>query len=359
MSELKEILLKAQSGKRITPDEGVKLLASNQLLSIGKVANQIRKRLHPEPKVTFAIDRNINYTNVCEAQCDFCAFYREEDEQGAYILDREEIFRKIQETIDLGGTQILMQGGLHPKLTLDYYLELFKAIKERFEIHIHSLSPPEIIHIAQQSDLSIKETLVKLNQAGLASLPGGGAEILVDRVREKVSPNKIKSDQWLKVMRVAHEIGMKSTATMMFGSIETLEERIEHLVKVRELQEETGGFTAFIPWSFQSSNTELANQSEVTSVTGTEYLQMVAVARIMLDNIPSIQASWVTQGAKIAQISLEFGVNDFGSTMIEENVVKAAGASFRVPLEKIVSLIKDTGRKPVQRDTLYNELKEF
>ncbi|SJZ67959.1 cyclic dehypoxanthinyl futalosine synthase [Selenihalanaerobacter shriftii] len=359
MKEVKEILLKAQAGKRVTLDEGVKLLASNELLPIGKVANQIRERLHPDNKVTFAIDRNINYTNVCEAECDFCAFYRQQGDEESYILDRDEIFRKIQETIDLDGTQILMQGGLHPELTLEYYVDLFKAIKERFDIHIHSLSPPEIIHIAKQSDLSIKETLEELNEAGLASLPGGGAEILVDKVRKKISPNKISSSEWLEVMRTAHEIRMKSTVTMMFGNVETLEDRIAHLIKVRDLQDETGGFTAFIPWTFQPSNTQLEDDLEVMGATGFEYLKMVAVSRIVLDNIPSIQASWVTQGAKIAQISLDFGVNDFGSTMIEENVVKAAGTSYRVPLERIVELIKDTGRQPVQRDTLYNELREF
>ncbi|MBM7624833.1 cyclic dehypoxanthinyl futalosine synthase [Sporohalobacter salinus] len=359
MEEVKEILKKAESGDRINLSEGIKLLESDNLLSIGKVANIIKKQIHSDNKVTFVIDRNINYTNICEAGCKFCAFYRGLDDNDAYILDRDEIFRKIKETIELGGTQILMQGGLHPKLDIDYYLELFRTIKERFEIHIHSLSPPEIAYIAKQSNLSLNETLIRLQQAGLDSLPGGGAEILVDQVRKEISPNKITSDEWLSVMRIAHEIGMKSTATMMFGSIETLTDRIEHLLKIRNLQDETSGFTAFIPWAFQPINTVLDSHFKVAKVTGVEYLKMVAVSRIVLDNVPNIQASWVTQGAKVAQVSLEFGVNDFGSTMIEENVVKAAGASYRVSLEKIVKLIKDTGRRPVQRNTLYRELKEF
>ncbi|ADL12055.1 cyclic dehypoxanthinyl futalosine synthase [Acetohalobium arabaticum] len=359
MAEVKDILAKAQQDKRLTLAEGVKLLASDKLLAIGKAADRVRRRLHSENKVTFAIDRNINYTNVCEAGCKFCAFYQQLNDSEAYLLEHDEIFRKIEETIELGGTQILMQGGLHPKLDIDYYLELFRAIKERFKIHLHSLSPPEIAYIAQQSNLTLKETLTRLQQAGLDSLPGGGAEMLVDRVREEISPNKVTSDEWLEVMQTAHEIGMRSTATMMFGSIETLADRIEHLIKIRKLQDKTGGFTAFIPWAFQPTNTALEDHPKVSKVTGSEYLKMVAVARIVLDNVDNIQASWVTQGAKVAQVSLEFGVNDFGSTMIEENVVKAAGASYRVPLEKIVELIKDTGRRPVQRNTLYQELKGY
>jgi cyclic dehypoxanthinyl futalosine synthase len=286
MGEVKEILNKALNEERISLEEGVSLLASNELLAIGKVANKIREKLHPENKVTFAIDRNINYTNVCEAKCDFCAFYCDLEDKDAYVLDRDLIFKKIEETIDLGGTQILMQGGLHPELDIDYYIDLFSAIKENFDIHIHSLSPPEIFYIAEQSGLTLKETLKELNKAGLDSLPGGGAEILVDRIRNEVSPNKVKAEDWLAVMRVAHEIGMKSTATMMFGSIETLEDRVKHLIKVRELQDETGGFTAFIPWSFQSTNTGLEDNPAVNSATGIEYLQMVATARIVLDNVP-------------------------------------------------------------------------
>ncbi|MCK8825920.1 cyclic dehypoxanthinyl futalosine synthase [Fuchsiella alkaliacetigena] len=359
MESVKNILVKAKAGERISKQEAQQLLESNQLLAIAKVAKLIRQRLHPENKVSFAIDRNINYTNVCTAECNFCAFYQAPDSKQAYLLTKESIFKKIAETIELGGTQILMQGGLHPELDLHYYLDLLQAIKDRFEIHIHSLSPPEIVHIAEQAGLSITETLRRLKEAGLDSLPGGGAEILVDRVREIISPNKIKSQQWLEVMRKAHRLGMKSTATMMFGSVEKPAERIEHLAKIRELQDQSGGFTAFIPWTFQATNTDLAEKYKLSPATATEYLQLVAVARIFLDNIPSLQASWVTQGEKLAQVSLDFGVNDFGSTMIEENVVKAAGVAFRVSLERIIALIEDTGRKAVQRDTLYNELRTF
>jgi cyclic dehypoxanthinyl futalosine synthase len=303
--------------------------------------------------VTFIVDRNINYTNICVNKCKFCAFYREADSPEAYILSKDEIFKKIEETIAQGGTQILMQGGVHPDFGIDYFENLFRAIKSHFTIHIHSLSPAEVSFIAKKDALSIKDTLIRLKAAGLDSIPGGGAEILVDRVRKKVSPNKIRWRQWADVMKEAQKLGMPTTATMMFGSLETDKEIIEHLVRIRDIQEETGGFTAFIPWTYQPGNTELGGRS----ATAVEYLRVLSLSRIMLDNFQNIQASWVTQGAKIAQVALEFGANDFGSTMIEENVVAAAGITFRMTKQEIISIIKDAGYIPAQRDTNYNILK--
>jgi cyclic dehypoxanthinyl futalosine synthase len=303
--------------------------------------------------VTFVVDRNINYTNICVNKCKFCAFYREADSPDAYILSKDEIFKKIEETIAQGGTQILMQGGVHPDLGTEYFEELFRSIKMRYTIHIHSLSPSEISYVAKKEDISIKDALIRLKAAGLDSIPGGGAEILVDRVRKKVSPNKIRWRQWADVMKEAQKLGMPTTATMMFGSLETDKEIIEHLIRIRDIQEETGGFTAFIPWTYQPGNTELGGRS----ATAVEYLKVLALSRIMLDNFQNIQASWVTQGAKIAQVALEFGANDFGSTMIEENVVAAAGITFRMTKQEIVSIIKDAGYTPAQRDTRYNILK--
>ena len=303
--------------------------------------------------MTFIVDRNINYTNICVNKCKFCAFYREADSPEAYVLTKDEIFRKIEETIAQGGTQILMQGGVHPDLGIEYFEDLFSSIKSRFAIQIHSLSPAEISFIAKKADLSIMDTLKRLKASGLDSIPGGGAEILVDRVRKKVSPNKIRWRQWAEVMKTAHELGMPTTATMMFGSLETDKEIIEHLVRLRDIQDETGGFTAFIPWTYQPGNTELGGRS----ATAVEYLKTLALSRIVLDNFNNVQASWVTQGAKIAQVALEFGANDFGSTMIEENVVAAAGVTFRMTRQEIINLITDAGYTPAQRDTRYNILK--
>lgn len=328
------------------------------LLDLGEKADSIRKSLHPEGTVTFIVDRNINYTNICINKCTFCAFYREAGDPDAYVLTEDEIFRKIDETIELGGTQILLQGGLHPDLGLDYYTELLKAIKARFAINVHGFSPPEITYLADKHDLTIRETLITLRHAGLDSMPGGGAEILSDRVREILSPKKIKSSAWLKVMEQAHMIGMRTTATMMFGSVEGPEDIIEHLDAIRSLQDRTGGFTAFIPWSFQPGNTEL-NASSLKTATAVDYLRVLALSRIYLDNIKNIQASWVTQGLKMAQVALRFGANDFGSTMIEENVVKAAGVSYMVSKDDIIQAIKRAGFKPAQRDTYYNILRSF
>ncbi len=343
---------------RITRKEGLDLLKNADLLGLGMLADDMRKTLHPKGIVSFIIDRNINYTNVCINKCRFCAFYRDEDAPDAYILSKRKLFRKIKETIDCGGTQILIQGGLHPKLGLDYYVDLLKSIKERFPIHVHGFSPPEITYITETAGLPIKDTLLTLQESGLDSIPGGGAEILSDRVREKISPNKIGSKQWLKVMEEAHKIGMKTTATMMFGSVEGPEDIIEHLDAVRKLQDRTGGFTAFIPWSFQPGNTELGRgTARRAPTTAVEYLRVLALSRIYLDNVPNLQASWVTQGLKMAQVALRFGANDFGSTMLEENVVAAAGVKFRVSINDIVNAIKGAEFKPVQRDMYYNIIK--
>lgn len=349
------ILDRAVAGNRLSLQDGVELLKSNELVLLGLAANAVKKRLHPEPVVTFVIDRNINYTNVCQTKCRFCAFFRSEDDPDSYVLSQDEVFDKIKETIDCGGTQILMQGGLHPGLPLSYYEDLLRAIKERFDIHIHSFSPPEITHFSRISGLSVREVLVRLKAAGLDSIPGGGAEILDNRVRKFISPEKITWEQWMEVMTTAHQLGMKTTATMMFGSVETLEERVMHMIRVRDAQDQTGGFRAFIPWSFQPTNTKLGGET----ATGVDYLKTLAVARLMLDNVPNIQASWVTQGAKMAQVSLNFGANDFGSTMLEENVVRAAGVNYRVPIDEIIRSIKDAGYQPAQRNTGYEIIKFY
>ncbi|MBI5049982.1 MAG: dehypoxanthine futalosine cyclase [Nitrospirae bacterium] len=326
-----------------------------------RMADNIRKRLHPGDTVTFVIDRNINYTNVCINRCKFCAFWRDEKDKEAYLLDKKTLFNKIKATLALGGTQILIQGGLHPELDINYYVELLRAIKEKFKIHIHGFSPPEICYIADKAGFTLKKTIKILKDAGLDSIPGGGAEILSDRIRKKLSPKKIGKDRWLNVMQEAHNLGMKTTATMMFGSIEKHEDIIEHLDAIRRLQDKTGGFTAFIPWSFQPGNTEISSQftvhgSRFYPSTAVEYLRVLVLSRIYLDNVPNIQASWVTQGIKLAQVALRFGANDFGSTMIEENVVAAAGVKFKASVKNITDAIKSAGFKPVQRDMYYNEL---
>jgi cyclic dehypoxanthinyl futalosine synthase len=346
------IMSKVAGHERLDAKEGLALLRQADLLTIGELAGTVRRRLHPDRMVTFIVDRNINYTNICVNKCKFCAFYREADSPDAYVLSREEIFKKIEETISLGGTQILMQGGVHPDLGIEYFEDLFFSIKSRYSIQVHSLSPSEISYVARKAKISITEALNRLKVSGLDSIPGGGAEILVDRVREQVSPNKIRWREWMEVMKEAQCLGMPTTATMMFGSLETQEEIVQHLIRVRELQDDTKGFTAFIPWTFQPGNTELGGRP----ATAVEYLKVLALSRIMLDNFINIQASWVTQGAKIAQVALEFGANDFGSTMIEENVVAAAGVAFRMSRQEIVSIIKDAGYTPAQRDTCYNIL---
>ena len=350
------ILDKAVSGERISPEEGLQLLQSHDLTALGEAANAVTERLHPENYRTYNIDRNINYTNVCTAVCDFCAFYRGPKSDEGYVLPREELLKKIEETVALGGNQILMQGGLHPDYQLDWYEELLQEIKQQFPgVNIHGFSPPELHHFTKINNLSIRTVLERLKAAGLGSLPGGGAEILVDRVRADMTRGKVMTDDWLNVMRVWHELGGKSTATMMFGHIETLAERIEHLDRLRQLQDETGGFTAFICWTFQPENTDMA---EIAPAGSFEYLKTQAVARLYLDNIPNIQSSWVTQGLKIGQLALLYGANDMGSLMIEENVVAEAGTVHYLSLDQIREAIEELGFIPRQRNVYYELLDE-
>ena len=354
-------LEKAVSGERISSAEALQLLKSHQLTAIGAAADQVTKRLHPESFRTYNIDRNINYTNICTAVCDFCAFYRSPKSEEGYVLPRGELLAKVAETVSLGGNQILMQGGLHPKFKLEWYEELLSDIKREFpQVNIHGFSPPEIHHFTKLNRLPLRDVLERLKQAGLGSLPGGGAEILVDRVRDEITRGKVMTDDWLNVMRVWHEIGGISSATMMFGHVETLEERIEHLQRLRDLQDETGGFSAFICWTFQPEHTELAHLSPKGAY---EYLHMQAVARLFLDNIPNIQSSWVTQGLKIGQLAMLYGANDMGSLMIEENVVAEAGTVHLLTLDQIRDAIVELGFEPRQRDVFYelvdSELEQF
>lgn len=347
---------KVLDGSPLSREEALRLLQDGDLLSLGKLANKVRQRKHPGTQVGFVVDRNVNYTNICESKCRFCAFYRNIEDADAYVLSEEEIYRKIEELVEHNGTQLLMQGGLHPALKIEWFENLFREIKLRFpSVQIHSLSPAEIIHTAEISGLSMVDCLERLHRAGLDSLPGGGAEILVDEVRQDVSPNKIGWQEWAAVMKEAHRLGMPTTATMMFGSKECPEDIIEHLFRVREIQAETGGFTAFIPWTFQPDNTELGGDT----ATGVEYLKVLALARIILDNIDNIQASWVTQGDKIAQIALFFGANDLGGTMLEENVVAAAGISFRLTQQQIIEIVRSAGFIPVRRTTTYEALEVY
>jgi cyclic dehypoxanthinyl futalosine synthase len=340
------------AGARVTDEDAVLLLRCRDLLGLGALATERRQIQVPGRLVTYVVDRNINYSNVCITGCDFCAFHRSPGSSEAYLLSREEVFSKIEETIAQGGTAIMMQGGLHPDLEITYFEDLFSAIKSRYPITIHSLSPPEILHIARVSGLTVRQTLERLQAAGLDSLPGGGAEILVDRVRAAVAPKKARTGEWLGVMREAQLLGMGTTATMMFGGVETLEERVEHMRRIRDLQDETGGFRAFIPWTFQSGNTVL--EGMVPPATAVDYLTTLAVSRIYLDNVPNIQASWVTQGLKVGQVALHFGANDLGSTMIEENVVAAAGVTFRANAEELSVAIRAAGFEPSQRRTDYS-----
>ena len=339
--------------KRISFQEGVDLYNNADILELGRMADNIRREKHPENIVTFVIDRNINYTNICTCKCKFCAFYKNENEEGGYVISKEELAQKIQETLDLGGSQILLQGGLHPEYQIDFYEDMLKFMKT-FPVWLHAFSPPEIHHIAKKSGLTVAETIKRLRAAGLDSIPGGGAEILDDEARKNVSPNKINSAAWLSVMEEAHKQGLKTTATMMYRKQDAAEIIIGHFDKIRSLQDKTGGFTAFIPWPFQPGNSELDDDS----VTAIEYLRVLALARIYLDNIPNIQVSWVTQGAKVAQIGLFFGGNDFGSVMIEENVVRAAGANFRLKTEEIKHIIKTAGFIPKIRNMQYDIIGE-
>ncbi len=350
----KTILEKAVAGKRLNASEGLALLESNDLAALAGAADALTRRLHPESFRTYNIDRNINYTNICTSGCRFCAFSRKQGDPDAYLIENDELYRKIEETIALGGNQILLQGGMHPDLKIDWYEALLRDIKQNFPtLNVHGFSPPEIDYIATVSGLSIREVLERLKQAGLGSLPGGGAEILVDRVRQQVSPCKASADRWLEVCRTWHNLGGRGSATMMFGHLETLPDRIEHLDRLRTLQDETHGFTAFICWTFQPGNTALQNTTKLGSF---EYLKMLAVSRLYLDNFANLQASWVTQGLSVGQLALRFGANDFGSVMIEENVVAAAGTSFRTTEAEIRRKIEGTGYTPVRRDVFYKIL---
>ena len=356
------LLDKAVAGERLSADEGLQLLESHDLPALGRAADAVTRRLHPEPFRTYNIDRNINYSNVCTAVCDFCAFYRPPDAPDVYVLSRDMLYQKIQETVDLGGDQILLQGGLHPKLSLEWYEQLLRDLRQRFpQVNVHGFSPPELYHFSKISRLSLSEVCRRLKAAGLGSLPGGGGEILVDRVRKAITRGKALTDDWLNVNRAWHETGGISTATMMFGHIETPAERIEHLQQLRQLQDETGGFTAFICWTFQpppgpaplpggrSGN----DMSQVPPAGAFDYLRTQAVSRLYLDNFPNIQSSWVTQGEKIGELALLFGANDMGSLMIEENVVAQAGTVYHLSLETIRRCIRAVGYIPRQRNVYY------
>lgn len=336
---------------RITFNEALDLYKNADILELGERANEVRKEKHSDNIVTFVIDRNINYTNICTCRCKFCAFYKNKGDEGGYIISKEELSEKIEETKALGGNQVLLQGGLHPDLKIDFYEDMLSFMKS-FGIWLHAFSAPEIAHFAKRSNLSIKETIERLMKAGLDSIPGGGAEILHDDVRKEISPNKIDTKTWLEVMEVAHSLGLKTTATMMFRKNEKPEHIIYHLDELRKLQDRTNGFTAFIPWPFQPGNTELGGEKS----TALEYLRVLAISRIYLDNFPNIQVSWVTQGANVAQIALLFGGNDFGSVMIEENVVKAAGIGFRMRTEEIKHTIRMAGFTPAIRNMQYDIL---
>lgn len=341
--------------ERLTPARALYLWDMHDVFSLGRLAHQRRMELHPDPVVTYIVDRNINYTNVCSCGCRFCAFYRPPGDPEGYVLSTEDLLAKIQETVDLGGYQILLQGGMHPDLPLSWYEAMLRTIKRVYpEVAVHGFSPPEIWFLSQQEGLPVTEVLGRLRQAGLDSMPGGGAEILVDAVRARVSPRKCTAAQWLAVMEAAHALGMRTTATMMFGAGETMAQRLEHLERLRALQDKTGGFTAFIPWTFQPKNTQIA----ATETSSHEYLRFLALSRLYLDNFMNIQASWVTQGPHVGQLALWWGANDFGSTMIEENVVAAAGVHFRLPEPELRMLVERAGFTPKRRTMDYTIIED-
>ncbi|BAF70466.1 dehypoxanthine futalosine cyclase [Nitratiruptor sp. SB155-2] len=346
---------------RLGKREALDLIKNADLIELGQMALAKKRELHPKKITTFIVDRNINYTNICWVDCDFCAFYRKPKDEDAYILSYDEIDQKIEELLEIGGTQILFQGGVHPKLKIDYYEDLVEHIHKKYpQITIHGFSAVEISYIAKVSRLSFKEVLQRLKAKGLSSIPGAGAEILSDRVREIISPKKLSSQEWLDIHQAAHEVGMKTTATMMYGTVESDEEIVEHWEKIRNLQDETGGFRAFIMWSFQPYNTALQKNGIVTHKTSSNrYLRLLAVSRLFLDNFKNIQSSWVTQGSYIGQLALLYGANDLGSTMMEENVVKAAGAQNRMNQEEMIRLIKDVGEIPAKRNTAYEILEVY
>ncbi|MBI3392094.1 MAG: dehypoxanthine futalosine cyclase [Nitrospirae bacterium] len=354
-STLAAAVERAREGLRLSPADGLFLLREGDFLLLGELAARARRRLHPDPLVTFVVDRNVNYTNICVTECRFCAFSRRPSDPDAYLLPWGEIAKKIEGLLSVGGTQILLQGGHNPALRIDDFENLFRRIKSSYPVHLHALSPSEVSYIARISRLDVRTTLSRLKAAGLDSIPGGGAEILSDRVRAVIAPKKVTADEWIGVMREAHLLGIPSSATMMFGSVETEEDILEHLTRIRTLQDETRGFTAFIPWSYQPVPGEL-ERDEATAI---DYLRIVAFSRLYLDNVPNIQASWVTQGPKIGQVALFFGVNDMGGTMMEENVVSAAGTAHRITIEEMVDLIREAGFEPCQRDTRYKIIRRF
>jgi cyclic dehypoxanthinyl futalosine synthase len=354
MPTISQLADTVRAGGRLAAADALELYRRAPLPLLGALADEVRARKHPGGIVTYIIDRNVNYTNVCVARCNFCAFYRPVGSSEGYVLGFDEVFRKIDETIALGGVQLLLQGGHNPDLPIEWYEDLFRAVKGRYpSFKLHALSPPEVIHLTRMTRLSVSEVLDRLIAAGLDSVPGGGAEILVDRVRTLLNCyGKATADEWLGVMREAHHKGLRTTATMMYGHVETVEERIEHLMRLRELQDETGGFTAFITWSYQPEHTELGGGE----ATGVEYLRMLALSRLVLDNFPSLQASWVTQGGKVGQLSLAYGSNDMGSVMIEENVVRAAGAAYCMDEVEIVRNIENAGFVAKRRNMHYEIL---
>mgnify|MGYP002663598700 FL=1 len=347
--------------KRLSKEDALDLIKNASLLDLAKMASAKKDELHKEKLTTFIVDRNINYTNVCWVDCKFCAFFRHKKDNDSYVLKFDEIDEKIEELLAIGGTQILFQGGVHPNLKIDYYEDLVNHIHTKYpQITIHGFSSIEIDFIAKVSKISILEVLKRLQAKGLSSIPGAGAEILSDRVRDIIAPKKMDTKEWLEVHRLAHSIGMKTTATMMFGTVETDEEIIEHWDLIRKLQDETGGFRAFIMWSFQGENTKLMEEHpQIKPQSSNRYLRLLAVSRLYLDNFKNLQSSWVTQGSYIGQMALKFGANDLGSTMMEENVVKAAGAANRMNQDEMIRLIKDIGEIPAKRDTAYNILERF
>ncbi|MBD3842077.1 MAG: dehypoxanthine futalosine cyclase [Campylobacterales bacterium] len=347
--------------KRLTNQEALNLIQNASLLELSQMASAKKQELHPDKITTFVVDRNINYTNICWVDCKFCAFYRHAKDEDAYVLTYDQIDKKIDELLAIGGTQILFQGGVHPKLKIDFYEDLVAHIHTKYpQITIHGFSAIEIDYISKISKISYEEVLRRLKDKGLASIPGAGAEILNDDVRDIIAPKKLDTKDWLEVHRTAHKLGIKSTATMMFGTVETDEQIIDHWDKIRQLQDETSGFRAFIMWSFQSSHTKLAQEiPTITKQSSNRYLRLLAVARLYLDNFPNIQSSWVTQGSYIGQLALKFGANDLGSTMMEENVVSAAGATNSMNQQEMIKLIEDIGEKPAKRNTAYTILERF
>ena len=356
---LAQAIEKAREGARLNADEALAIYREAPLPLLGQLAHAARMRRHPEPIVTYIIDRNVNYTNVCVARCNFCAFYRTVGSHEGYVLGSDEIFRKIEETIELGGEQLLLQGGHNPDVPLEWYEDLFRGVKQRFpSFRLHALSPPEVLHISRMSKLPVPQVIERLIAAGLDSIPGGGAEILVDRCRKLMNCySKATADEWISTMRHAHLAGLRTTATMMYGSVETEAERIEHMMRLRDLQDETGGFTAFITWSFQPPNTELGETVQIEA-TGIDYLRTLATARLVLDNFDNLQSSWVTQGGKVGQLSLFYGANDMGSVMIEENVVRAAGAAYCMDEVEIVRNVENAGFVAKRRNMHYDILGE-